>query len=131
MKRVLIVAAVLLGGLFVAAPAQADDPVCYSVPALPDECLSEATYAHIVGLTTERDRMVENYASLNFYASGLQQQTVEQRDALWAQASVVQQLRADLSSARQQVAIAYDWIDSLTHRVTVLRAKVKALKALI
>jgi hypothetical protein len=115
MKRlaalIVLTAALLVG---VPAVAHADEPVCYSMPNLPGECLTQPVYAQLVALTNQNALMADH---------------IEKQEAFADQEHI---------RSNTQLALAYDEIENLTQRVEeltdrvmVLRAKVKMLRALV
>lgn len=129
MKRIAVLIASLVTAALVsvAAPAHADD--CLTVPGLPGECLSQATYDHIRSLEADRDEWHSRYdqqVTLTWQAEGY---ATSLREQLWDLADDLQAQRAATSVARSELAIALEQIDLLNHRVTRLRARIKQLKA--
>lgn len=113
-------------------PAQA---ACNTVPELPDECLSDATYAYLVKLQGQRDDLVDQAASMR-ETLGLQQASTAYWQTLSGQLVVqLQAARLDADTAHSDLESAYAEIDrrgvriaDLQHRVIVQRATIKRLR---
>ena len=132
MKRIAI-ALVAIAATFIAMPAaHADKPQkCVEFAALPDSCLDQATVdfiaaqnAELVKTRADRDRWtglaVDSVAEATQLRAGLLKQQGELADA-----------HVEIFGLRSALEVAYDEIDRLRHRVKALRAKVKALQALV
>lgn len=130
MLRGLIATAVLAGALSfgVAAPAHAD---CLTVPDLPDECLTQATYDYITDLQGDRDRISDNLVKMADYAAGLASYNLQLRDDLWQAGLDRQAAEQQASMARAERDIALEELQHKSNLVTALRAKVKYLRGVL
>lgn len=134
MRRQAAVAAVILAGSWIAwseAPAQADDPTCYSVPALPETCLTLEARDYIVSVETQRDKALDDYADQRQLNGNLSAQNGQLRSQLWELAGDVQKARQLQSIAESDLVIAYDQLDRYQLRIVALRAKLKTLRGIL
>jgi hypothetical protein len=124
MKKILATIALALGLTLVAMPAHAAKPRCYTVAALPDQCLTLATYTYLNGLTTERDLLRERVKDVTAENQQLWATTNDLHDKLFRQSLTIDPLREKVVDLRLT-------IERRDQRIVALRAKVMELRLLV
>jgi hypothetical protein len=134
-KRIAVLLAGLLAAVslsLVAAPAQAEEPpTCYSVPDLPGECLSQATFNYVVSLKQDRDSTAQALDYTRGQVTALQAgyATLTAHAQQASDALILMRAERDAASLR-----ASQWMTkaiALRAKVITLRAKVRTLQALV
>lgn len=121
MKRI-VVLALIVGTLFIAPMGAANAAACaFSIPQMPDDCISEAMYNYVTDLQAD-DLAQRTRAGL------LDAENYQLRTQMW-------QMGADLTAAHQATGVALAdrdaalaQVDLLAETVSALRAKVRVLK---
>lgn len=121
-----LLALAIFAGLFslIAAPAQADPPECYEAPSLPGECLTLATYEHVIALEGENATLHEDVAA-----------ATQQADKYLEQVSVIRfravEMETELTQLRRDVKKWYLRAFYRKNLIQVLRAERRELYRII
>src|SRR5437868_13868203 len=121
LSTIVVLAAGMLAGT-TAAPAYADKPACYTVAALPGECLTLATYTYLNGLEAERDALRDRNADLTADNLVLRTANNSLHEKLFGQALTIDPLRQQVLELRLRVAVLLARVKTLWRALATVSA---------